>query len=244
MTVTKTNKPRVPEMGISNLEPYYESKLGKLYHGNCLEIMPQIEPVALVLTDIPYGKVNRKSRGLRNLNKADADKPTFNTTDFISTVINQCSGCFYVFCGTEQVSEIRAAFVAGRLSTRLGFWEKTNPSPMNGKFLWLSGIECFVYGKKPKGVHNAKCKSPVFRYATAREQRHPTQKPVGLFSEMISASTNPDSIVLDPCLGSGTMAIACERLDRKWVGIELSEKYCEIAAKRIEAEASQLKMFG
>ena len=49
--------------------------------------------------------------------------------------------------------------------------------------------------------------------------------------------------LLDPFLGSGTTAIACERLNRKWVGMEISEEYCEIAAKRIEQEIKQLKLF-
>ena len=51
------------------------------------------------------------------------------------------------------------------------------------------------------------------------------------------------NIILDPMLGSGTTAIACERLNRRWIGIEIEEKYCEIAAKRIEKENQQLKMF-
>jgi DNA modification methylase len=49
--------------------------------------------------------------------------------------------------------------------------------------------------------------------------------------------------VVDPFLGSGTTAIACEQLNRRWIGIEISEKYCEIAAKRIERERQQLKLF-
>ena len=50
-------------------------------------------------------------------------------------------------------------------------------------------------------------------------------------------------LVLDPFLGSGTTAVACERLKRRWIGIEIEEKYCEIAKKRIEAERRQLKLF-
>ena len=51
------------------------------------------------------------------------------------------------------------------------------------------------------------------------------------------------SSVLDPFIGSGTTAIACEQLNKKWIGIEIEEKYCEIAAKRIENERKQLKLF-
>jgi len=70
---------------------------------------------------------------------------------------------------------------------------------------------------------------------------HPTQKPVGLIGQLISA--NICDSILDPFLGSGTTAIACERLNKKWIGIEINEKYCEMAAKRIKSERKQLKLF-
>jgi len=63
---------------------------------------------------------------------------------------------------------------------------------------------------------------------------HPTQKPVALMEYLIKTYTNENETALDFCIGSGTTAIACERLKRKWIGIEIEEKYCEIAAKRIE----------
>jgi DNA modification methylase len=74
------------------------------------------------------------------------------------------------------------------------------------------------------------------------EKVHSTQKPDDLFIDVIS-TRNDWGFILDPFLGSGTTAVACERLGRKWIGIEISEQYCELAAKRIEAEAAQLKLF-
>ena len=72
---------------------------------------------------------------------------------------------------------------------------------------------------------------------------HPTQKPVGLFMQILRKYSPEGEIILDPFLGSGTTAIACERLKRRWIGIEIEEKYCEIAAKRIEQERKQRKLF-
>jgi len=72
---------------------------------------------------------------------------------------------------------------------------------------------------------------------------HPTQKPVALMEYLTKTYTNKGETVLDFCLGSGTTAIACERLNRRWIGIEIEEKYCEIAAKRIESERSQRKLW-
>ena len=63
---------------------------------------------------------------------------------------------------------------------------------------------------------------------------HPTQKPVKLFERMITASSDKGDIILDPFIGSGTTAIACRKLGRSFIGIELSEEYCKIANKRLE----------
>ena len=75
------------------------------------------------------------------------------------------------------------------------------------------------------------------------KKQHPCQKPSGLFVSILSDFSKKDDLILDPFLGSGTTAIACERLNRRWIGIEISEEYCEIAARRIEAETKQLKLF-
>jgi DNA modification methylase len=70
---------------------------------------------------------------------------------------------------------------------------------------------------------------------------HPSPKPLSYMMAIIQRFTNEGDMVLDPFLGSGTTAVACERLNRRWIGIEIEEKYCETAAKRIYAESSQLK---
>src|SRR3990167_9954034 len=65
---------------------------------------------------------------------------------------------------------------------------------------------------------------------------HPTQKPVALFEYLIKTYTNEGDLVLDNCAGSGTTAVACKNLGRKFIGIEISEKYCQIARERLRQE--------
>jgi len=72
---------------------------------------------------------------------------------------------------------------------------------------------------------------------------HPTQKPVALFEYLIKTYTNEGDTVLDNCAGSGTTAIACMKTNREYILIEKEEKYCEISAKRIENERKQRKLF-
>lgn len=65
---------------------------------------------------------------------------------------------------------------------------------------------------------------------------HPTQKPIILFSKILNDFSNENDLILDPFLGSGTTAIACKRLNRKYIGIEISSEYCEVAKKRLLQE--------
>lgn len=131
-----------------------------ILNSDCMVTLPTLatDSIQLVLTDIPYGEVNRPSNGLRNLMKGDADIKTFELSPFLAECLRVCSGSFYIFCGTEQVSEIRHTLCIAGLTTRLGIWVKSNPSPMNGQHTWLSGIECCVYGKSvvPPSMNTAK----------------------------------------------------------------------------------------
>lgn len=209
----------------------------QLHLGNCLEVMKSIPDasVDMILTDIPYGVVNRSSNGLRNLNKGKADIETFQLQDALEQAVRIASGSIYIFCGTEQVSEIRETLIEHGLSTRLGIWEKSNPSPMNGQHMWLSSVECCVYGKKKGATFNEHCKGTVWRFPTARGKLHPTAKPVALMEHLIKASSNVGDTVMDFTMGSGTTGVAALNLGRKFIGIEMDEGYFAIADQRIEA---------
>lgn len=212
-----------------------------LVMGDCLDVLRELpsDSVTLVLCDLPYGVVNRESNGLRNLDKEAADVVTFSVADAINESLRVCSGSFYFFCGTEQVSEIRHLLSNSGLTTRLGIWEKTNPSPMNGQHTWLSGIECCVYGKKKGAVFNEHCKNSVWRYPTARGKLHPTMKPVALMEHLIGASSCRGDVVLDFTMGSGTTGVACLNTGRRFIGVELEPAYFDVACSRV-AEANEL----
>lgn len=187
-----------------------------------------------MLTDIPYDVVNRESGGLRNLDKGDADHAGFDLKQFLNEAIRITKGSFYIFCSTEQVSQIRSTLASAGCSTRLCIWEKTNPSPMNGQYIWLSGVECCVYGKFKGAPFHEHCKNTVFRYPAGRNQFHPTQKPVPLLRQFILASSNPGDIVFDPCMGSGSTGVACMETGRKFAGAEIKRQWFETSQSRIK----------
>lgn len=106
--------------------------------------------------------------------------------------------------------------------------------PLNGKYVYLSGVELAVWYKKPKGTFNAHCKNTVFRYPIGSSKLHPTQKNLDLMKELILDNTNEGDIVFDPCAGSGTTLLAAKSLNREYRGIELYEDYCDVIIDRLK----------
>jgi DNA modification methylase len=190
--------------------------------------------VDLFLTDIPYEKVNKKSNGLRILDKKKANKKTFNLKIFLEEAHRVTKGSGYIFCGKEQVSEIFDFFSLKKNTTRLMIWEKTNPSPMNCKYTWMSGIETFVYFKKPRATFNENYKNSVVKFPNGSSKIHPTEKPLKLFEYLIKVSSNENDLVLDPCVGSGTTAVAAKRLKRNYIVGDIDKKFINLTKKRLE----------
>lgn len=219
----------------------------QLHHGDCLEVMSAMDSnsVDMICTDIPYGVCNRADNGLRNLDKGSADIETFALAEFLAQVGRVTKGSVYIFCSSEQISEIRSTLIKQGFTTRICVWEKTNPSPMNGQHIWLSGVELCVYGKRRGGVFNEHCKNTVFRFPCGRNKLHPTQKPFELMERFICASSVPGQVVLDPCMGSGSTGVASVNTGRRFIGIELDPHYYAIAKERIEqAETTRRQAAG
>lgn len=163
----------------------------KLFKGDCLEVMKQFpdQSFDMILCDLPYGEVNRKSSGLRNLDKGIADDCDIDLELLTVECGRICKGTVYLFCGIEQISTLTRQLKQHNFSTRLGQWEKSNPSPMNGTKVWLSGSEFCVIGRKPNATFNRHCEKPIWKYPVGRNKLHPTQKPVALFEYLIESST-------------------------------------------------------
>jgi site-specific DNA-methyltransferase (adenine-specific) len=222
------------------MTPYYDDGRCVIYHGDCREILPHIVPVDLVLTDPPYNAINRETGGLRSLDKGGADSLPVDIPA-LAPLFAAKAPTVYCWCGHEQLSGWVAGFRVGGMSTRVCVWHKTNPSPMNGEYLWLSALEVCVYARRAGAYFARHCTAPVWRGPTDRTvDGHPTPKPVWLMTELVSASCPPDGSVLDPFMGSGTTLVAAKNLGRRAIGIEIEERYCEIAARRLSQEVLEL----
>lgn len=206
-----------------------------IYNTDCFEIFKILEDksVDLTLTDIPYGAVNRKSNGLRNLDKHDADIVTFDLDDFLTECIRVTNGTIYIFCDWEQISQISTTFKDNKLSTRLCVWKKTNPSPMNGQHVWLSGVEVAMFGKKKNATFNEHCHNAVWEFPSGRGKQHPTEKPLKLMKYLVETSSKVGDTVFDPCMGSGVVGKAAKELDRDFIGVEIKPEWFELAKTKI-----------
>ena len=212
----------------------------KLLQGDCMELMNNIpnESIDLVLTDIPYNVVNREDNGLRKLDKENADILTFDLINFLEQLYDKAKSTIIIFCGKEQVSIIHSFFnnkqKKGMGTVRQLIWEKSNPSPMNGQHIYLSGVENAIWFKKRGGTFNAHCKNTVFKYPIGRSKLHPTEKNHLLLQELILDNSNENDLILDPCMGSGSTGVVALQNNRNFLGIELNQNYFDIAKSRLE----------
>jgi DNA modification methylase len=226
----------------------------ELHLGDCLEVMKSIPDgsVDAVITDPPYGDINHISRlherakykdgGIRKLKKDKADIVNFDFTDVLIEIDRVASQWIYIFAG-DKTGVARSFFSERDCMTRLGVWEKTNPTPLHGQYIWLSSIEPFAIARKHKGTFNNFCISPVLKHPTGKSKLHPTQKPVSLMREIILSSSEESDTILDPFMGSGTTGVACMMEGRKFIGIEIDPDYFAIAEKRIYEASLQPRLF-
>lgn len=208
-----------------------------LRQGDCLEIMKEFadNSIDFNLTDIPYDAVNRNSNGLRKLDKENADILTFDLTSFLDEVYRITKNSIVIFCGKEQFSDIYAYFAQKQGTVRPVVWQKSNPSPMNGQYIYLSGVEIGVWFKKRGAkTFNAHCKNTVFKFPNGSSKFHPTEKNHQLLEDIILDNTNSNDIVMDCCMGSGSTGIVAVKNNRNFIGIELDEGYFNIAKERID----------
>lgn len=202
-----------------------------LLNEDCMNV--RIPKCRLLLTDIPYGEVSRGDNGLRNLDKSDADIETFDLLKFLNHIYDSFDVCC-IFCGWGQITDITKFFRHKQGTIRQIVWLKSNPSPMNGEYVYLSSTENAIWFKKRgTGKLNCKCKKSYFVYPCGRSKLHPTEKPVNLLKEIILDCTSPDDWAVDTCMGSGSTGAACKETGRNFFGIELNEEYYNVCIKRL-----------
>lgn len=231
----------------------------RLLLGDCLGVIPMLGNTSHWITDPPYEKSLHDSKNklvrrlrtdkgpeLKGLNFAAIDEIR---DDFVSLAEKYCDNWFISFCTIEGVSKWADSINESSIKYKRGcVWVKPDCTPqLNGQGP-AQGCECFVVAWNGNGCArwNSGGKRGIYTHNTNsinRDGRHPTEKPVNLFMEILSDFTKPDEIILDPFMGIGTTGVACAKLGRKFIGIELDPDYFEIACERICKAYDQPDLF-
>ena len=226
------------------MKPYYQDEWVTIYHGDCREILPSLEKVDLVLTDPPYflpiqSYVGTRGNGYqkRMLGDLSVLKGYFELVFSDFEKVLKSNGTYYVFCDAKSYPIFWQVMFPLCKNVRLLIWDKQ--ISYNG-YTWRHQHELIAWGELdeteriPTGDGDIiKCRGVL-----QADRNHPAEKPVEVITKLMGK--HPAGIVLDPFMGSGTTAVACKDLNRKCIGIEIEEKYCEIAAKRCSQSVMRL----
>lgn len=206
------------------MKPYYEDSHCTIYHGDCREILPELDKVDLVLTDPPYGMSFQSNH--RNIKHDKIKNDDQLPIDLIYLAMFKAIKASYFFCRWDNLKQMPPP-------KSVLAWVKNN---------WSMGDLEHEHGRQweaccfyPKDEHEFIKRIPdVIIVDRTNNNLHPTEKPVELMKIIINA--NVCQTILDPFMGSGTTLRAAKDLNRKCIGIELEEKYCEIAVERLRQE--------
>ena len=225
-------------------EPYYEDDLVTLYHGDCREVTAWLEADVLV-TDPPYGIGYRQQRMLDGTTQAERNQ---NSARLRAEGVERLLA--------DKDTSVRDAALSewgpDRPGLVFGSWRKPRPANVVQRLLWIkdgqpnsTGYSRMSWITGDEEIYAIGPSLALFvgsprrgyyityenRSHAVREAGHPTPKPLGLMEDLVARC--PSGTVADPFAGSGSTLIAAKQLDRRAIGVELDERYCEIAAKRL-----------
>lgn len=223
---------------------YFEN--ATLYLGDCREILPTIDAVDEIVTDPPYGigyvTNYRKIMDTPEMLKNDEEPPLW-CIPLMMDKLKQNSG-IYVCTRFDVASKWKQALETSGATIKTPIiWDKGNWT--SGDLYGDYGNQCELIIFAHKGRHLLKSGRPSNLWTIPREPAgdHPTPKPIALMRACILNSSEKGQCVLDPFMGSGTTGVAAIQSGRKFIGIEIEEKYFDISCRRIEQAESQISFF-
>lgn len=235
-----------------------ERFLNKITLGDCYELIKELpdKSVDCVYTDIPYdydksgggGAFGSKNRTYRK----EYESVCINTNGdglgidivLLKEIVRVLKkvNCF-IWCSKLQIFDIMSFFLNGDLNKEIYFeiltWNKTNPTPTTNNS-WLPDIEYCLYFREKGVTYNDgyEYKSKWYISPANKNDKdlfsHPTIKPLPLVKRHLQHATQPNDIVLDCFMGSGTTAVACRETGRQFIGFEIETKWHKVANDRLD----------
>jgi len=223
------------------MTPYYDDDGITIYHGDSLAILPRLHADVLI-ADPPYGLLDRGGKiHMAGGVVGDADWGEWDRVaswDWLALCVGISAAV--VFHDHKDAGRAVAALTDAQIPLRqFLFWDKGDAG-LNPRANFVNCVEQAVYGRRgPKPWNGGGATPNIFRLNRRATPYHPTQKPLELMRWIVRCVTDPSSLVLDPFAGSGSTLVAAKQLGRKAIGIEIAEKYCEIAAMRVRDSRHQ-----
>ena len=234
------------------MKPYYQEAGITIYHGDCREILPMLGPVDLVLTDPPYltdacqVPIRGKGVWVRQVDSRSVGMPWGYSLDWIDLV---STSHWVVFCNYRMLGGVCSALDAKGKMSAVFTWRKLNaprmtrPVPrLDCEFIaWarIGEASCCRMGQfdslvldVPMPQAGCFADERILEYDSGAAA-HPTQKPLAVVAPFVARL---DGLILDPFAGTGTTLVAARLQGRKAIGIEIEEKYCELAARRLSQQ--------
>ena len=212
----------------------------KLYKGDCLEVMDRLiekgVKVDAIITDPPYGINFRSNYRKEKYEKISND----DNLSFLDKYFQLCNMLLnddthiYCFCSWHHIDEFKITFEKYFTLKNIIVWEKNNTSMGDLKGSYAPKHEFILFGHKGRRLRNGKRLPDVLQVKRTGNKLHPTQKPVELLEIFIKQSTNENDTILDSFMGSGSTGAAALKNNRNFIGIELDEKYFNIAKDRLK----------
>ena len=232
------SEPQTPAAGAHSLHPvvvpprpYYQDAMVTLYCADNAELLAAMPKPDLLLTDPPYevemqgGGIGRKREYTHAIKRGGLD------IGFDVALLDGYEN-WICFGSKNQLPKLIAA--TGKRRWALVTWNKPNPTPLvNGNYLPDTEyiVHAFQSGRL-YGEYRDRSRYIVWP-VEQNEWAHPTVKPLAVVSKMVRLGSNEGQTILDPYAGTGTTLLAAKLLNRHAIGIEIEEKWCEIAATRL-----------
>ena len=215
----------------------------KLYQGDCLEIMGGIKDksVDLIVTDPPY-LMDYQSNRRKKEDRFDKIKNDKGNYMLIQDYLEEChrimkdNTAIYCFCSWHNIDFFKNEFEKHFKLKNILVWNKNNHGTGDLKGSYAPKHEFILFGHKGRTLLREKRIADVIDCPkiSSNKLTHPTEKPQDLLEIFIKQSSDVGSIIFDGFMGTGSCGIAAKKLNRNFIGIELDEKYFDIAKNRLE----------
>jgi DNA modification methylase len=227
----------VPDAGSDfGVTPYYDEDGITIYHGDALDVLPTLSGADLVVTDPPYfqpAKHYVPARGVaevRTLGDTSVLLYAYKAWAAALAAATEDLAPLYLFCdGQSYPITYQAFYSLGRVRPLI--WDKV--TSYNG-YTWRHQHELIAWIERPGSERIPTGDGDILRCRAVpvAKRDHPAQKPLELVQQLVNKH-EPAALVLDPFCGGGTTLLAAQALGRRAIGVEIEERYCEIAARRL-----------